>query len=421
MSGTGQPVSRGAGGQAEEVSWRPVWEDEAGRAGRRRAALAPAQPGASPAAHGSPTGPPCWRRWPPPRTPSPASTPARRAASPALREGLVARLAFAEAAGWLAAAADRAWIHPRDLALAEAGLLGDFSAAALGGRGAAALPATSGVLGTPGRAGALLAEAADRLPDGATLAQGLALARALRRLASTGWDPLASPEAAAAALAPLSPEGAGTLRLWPERFAAWRSAALAVPRPGQSPGLPPLLTTATAAAAWLTAEALEDSLPTPAQALLLAAAVARRRGRAAGHPPALLEPGTHRATRHPAARRSRRLAGGLPEPGRRRRPARPRRTRPAARGRGGGRAPGGGESAEPAARRRRGGAACPGPDRPRPGPPARHHPAGRLAAAPAAAGRRRRQGGNRAKELPGLRRLMGKILTDDTQGPLVAW
>src|SRR5699024_5013881 len=87
------------------------------------------------------------------------------------------------------------------------------------------------------------------------------------------------PEAAAAALAPLGPEDAGTLRLWPERFAARRSAALVVPRPGQPRGLPPLLAAAAAASAWLTAEALEDNLPTPAQALLLAAAVARRRGR----------------------------------------------------------------------------------------------------------------------------------------------
>jgi hypothetical protein len=264
---------------AEDVSWRPAWEDE--EAGQEAAVPPWISPSRAARAlrHTEPD-------WPALLAPLATAEDAlsrldagAEAASAPLREGLVARLAFAEAAGWLAAAADRAWIHPRDLALAEAGLLGDFSAAALGGRGAAALPATSSTLGTPGRARALLAEAADRLPDGATLAQGLALARALRRLASTGWDPLASPETAAAALTPLSPEGAGTLRLWPAPFATWRSAALAVLRPSQSPGLPPLLTTATAAATWLTADALEDSLPTPAQALLLAAAVARRHGR----------------------------------------------------------------------------------------------------------------------------------------------
>ncbi|MBV1800605.1 helix-turn-helix domain-containing protein [Siccirubricoccus sp. G192] len=265
---------------ADEAPWRPVWEDE--EAGPEMAV----PPWISPSrARSLRRREPDWSALLVPLAAAEDALSrldaAAEAACPALREGLVARLAFAEAAGWLAAAADRAWIHPRDLALAEAGLLGDFSAAALGGRGAAALPATSGVLGTPGRARALLAEATDRLPDGTTLAQGLALARALRRLASTGWDPLASPEVAAAALAPLTPEGADVtaLRLWPERFAAWRSAALAVPRAGQPPGPPPLLAAAEAASAWLTAEVLQDSRPTPAQALLLAAAAARRRGR----------------------------------------------------------------------------------------------------------------------------------------------
>ena len=196
------------------------------------------------------------------------------AASPAVREGLVARLAFAEAAGWLASAADRAWIHPRDLALAEAGLLGDFAAAALGGRAAAALPATAGGLGSPGRAGAILAAEADRLPDGATLAQGLALARALRRLASlASWDPLAAP---AGLLQPLAAAGDGPLRLDPARLAAWRRAVLG---PGLDPGLPPLLAAGAAASGWMQAGVPEDGRPSPGQALLLAAAVARRRGR----------------------------------------------------------------------------------------------------------------------------------------------
>lgn len=195
---------------------------------------------------------------------------AAEAASPALREGLVARLAFAEAAGWLASAADRAWIHPRDLALAEAGLLGDFAAAALGGRGAASLPATAGGLGSPGRASAILAAEVDRLPDGATLAQGLALARSLRRLASlSSWNPLAAP---ADLLQPLLPADAEPLRLRPAALSAWRKAAL-------DPGLPPLLAAGLAAAGWLQAGVMEVGQPSPAQALLLAAAVLRRRGR----------------------------------------------------------------------------------------------------------------------------------------------
>lgn len=192
------------------------------------------------------------------------------AASGAVREGLVARLAFAEAAGWLATAADRAWIHPRDLALAEAGLLGDFAAAAIAGQGARAMPATAGGLGGAGRAAAILAAEVDRLPDGATLAQGLALARALRRLATVAsWDPLATP---AETLQPLAPAGAGALRIGAARFAAWREAAL-------DPGQPPLLGAGLAAATWMRAGAIEGNRAGPAQALLLAAAVARRRGR----------------------------------------------------------------------------------------------------------------------------------------------
>src|SRR3954468_12274564 len=117
--------------------------------------------------------PTCSGRSPPRRMPSPGWTRAPRRPPMRCVRVWVARLAFAEAAGWLASAADRAWIHPRDLALAEAGLLGDFAAAALGGRAAASLPATAGGLaqglGGHGRASAILAAEADRLPDGATL------------------------------------------------------------------------------------------------------------------------------------------------------------------------------------------------------------------------------------------------------------
>lgn len=192
------------------------------------------------------------------------------AASGPVREGLVARLAFAEAAGWLAGAADRAWIHPRDLALAEAGLLGDFAAAAIGDRAAETMPATAASLGGPGRAGAILAAEADRLPDGIDLARGLALARALRRLATmASWDPLADP---AAALRPLLADPAAALRLHPERLTAWRQGAL-------DRSLPPLLAAAAAAATWMRDGVAENGAPGPAGALLLAAAVARRRGR----------------------------------------------------------------------------------------------------------------------------------------------
>jgi hypothetical protein len=52
----------------------------------------------------------------------------------ALRAGLVARLAFRKAAGWLAA--NGAWVHPGDLALRAQGLTGRFDTASQLGRGA---------------------------------------------------------------------------------------------------------------------------------------------------------------------------------------------------------------------------------------------------------------------------------------------
>jgi hypothetical protein len=199
------------------------------------------------------------------------------AASEVVREGLVARLAFAEAAGWLAAAADRAWIHPRDLALAEASLLGGFGAAAVAGHGTTALPATASALGGTGRADLLLQAEADRLPDGATLLQGLALARALRRLVTlASGDPLDSLKTATAVLQPLEAPATAPLLLRPERFATWRKSTLAVAGAGQEVAL---LAATSAAAGWMAAGALEGSTPNPAQAMLLAAALLRRRGR----------------------------------------------------------------------------------------------------------------------------------------------
>jgi hypothetical protein len=50
------------------------------------------------------------------------------AASAAVQEGLRARIALREAAGWLAH--HGSWIHPTDLALREAGLGGSYTAAA---------------------------------------------------------------------------------------------------------------------------------------------------------------------------------------------------------------------------------------------------------------------------------------------------
>src|SRR3954447_4136322 len=67
---------------------------------------------------------------------------ARAEAAPApLRDGLIARLAFREAAGCLAA--EHAWVHPHDLALRDLLLTGGFDAAVRAGVPAHALPNTT--------------------------------------------------------------------------------------------------------------------------------------------------------------------------------------------------------------------------------------------------------------------------------------
>src|SRR6187399_3088066 len=57
-----------------------------------------------------------------------------------LRDGLGARMAVREAAGWLAH--HGSWVHPVDLALREAGVTGSYAAAELGMRLPSVLPAT---------------------------------------------------------------------------------------------------------------------------------------------------------------------------------------------------------------------------------------------------------------------------------------
>ena len=86
-------------------------------------------------------------------------------------EGLRARIAYREAAGWLAHA--RTWIHPRDLALRDAGLTGSYAVAAHAGRLDTELP-TMAAAGSP----------PDVVPSdqivGAALQLGPALAAACR-------------------------------------------------------------------------------------------------------------------------------------------------------------------------------------------------------------------------------------------------
>ena len=94
-------------------------------------------------------------------------------ASPAVQEGLRARLAYREAAGWLAH--HGAWIHPVDLTLRDAGLTGSTTAAQFGHRLPSVLPSSS------------LNGAVPEDPD---VAQALVMARQWRRLAELrSWVP----------------------------------------------------------------------------------------------------------------------------------------------------------------------------------------------------------------------------------------
>ncbi len=118
------------------------------------------------------------------------------AASAPVREGLWARLAFREAAGWLAHQGH--WIHPTDLALRDAGLTGSYAAAQLRHRLPSVLPATIGA-----------AEQMPEVPEDQEVALALTIARLWCRLSeSRTWQPLRDHDALAATLAPLG-EGRG--------------------------------------------------------------------------------------------------------------------------------------------------------------------------------------------------------------------
>jgi Tfp pilus assembly protein PilV len=100
--------------------------------------------------------------------------------SSAVVEGLRARLAYREAAGWLAHA--HTWIHPRDLALRDAGLTGSYTAAALAGRLDVELPTMSAQGSKP-----------DVVPSDDVVGSALRLARLWRRLAEhRTWRPVAN-------------------------------------------------------------------------------------------------------------------------------------------------------------------------------------------------------------------------------------
>ena len=190
---------------------------------------------------------------------------------PALRDGLIARLAFHEAAGWLAAT--HAWVHPHDLALRARTLTGGFDAALRAGTGQAALPNT---LASGETAWTMDADPLAPLRDEAGVAPALHLARLLWSLPRR-HDPLATIDAAAAVLAPLGHRPAADFDA--DRFARWRATwRPLVARRGSQPGpaLPPLLAAASAAQGWMEAGVTEK--PTAAQALAVAALLLARTG-----------------------------------------------------------------------------------------------------------------------------------------------
>jgi len=163
--------------KTDDESWfRPVWETDEDL---------------------EPPGPPRARRQPPePDFRHPLLEPLARAqdalakletavelASPAVADGLRARLSYREAAGWLAHA--HVWIHPHDLALRDRGLTSSYGIAFDAGRLDAEIPATTALEGT-----------FDAAPSDILVNQALRLARLWRRLAEMRtWRPLADTEA----------------------------------------------------------------------------------------------------------------------------------------------------------------------------------------------------------------------------------
>ena len=188
-------------------------------------------------------------------------------AADAVRDGLLARLALTEAAGFLAHA--HVWVHPLDLALREAGLTAPAALAALGA-GARALPHT--IAQPAGRLG-WEDPPFDTLPAADQgVADALALARLLRRLPGGGPHPFGSATATAATLTAL-----GARQLDPGRLAAWWDAHAPASPPrrrfgakrgeGRAPR-PPLLAGGVAAQAWMESGITDQA--DPGQALLAA-------------------------------------------------------------------------------------------------------------------------------------------------------
>jgi HTH DNA binding domain len=177
-------------------------------------------------------------------------------ASEPVREGLIARLAYAEAAGRLAS--QGITVHPVDLALRDSERIGrrDLWVRHRVGRKPSGVPAWD------------TGDAWLDMDENITAA--LALARLLQRLPAAD-NPLVSAARAAAWLGPLAP-GAGGFD--EQRFARWRAAH--GPDGRRPASHPALLRAAEAASAWMGSGIVDR--PDAAQALAIAAGFLRRAG-----------------------------------------------------------------------------------------------------------------------------------------------
>lgn len=263
--------------QEGENPLRPVWEDTPDETDADRG-LRPRRPAGSDR-QTPPDAPGDWRGLLVPlcvATDALARLDARAAAAdPVVRDGLLARLAFIEAAGCLAHA--HAWAHPLDLAMREAGLTASTALAATGA-GHRTLPQT---FGGPAAPRDWTDPPFEALADSdRSMAEAMALARALRRFAGRAGATADARDV----MATLQTLGADLTE--PDQFATWWRAATPAPMPRRTrfgrrdgegtapPPLPVLLLAAQAAETWMEAGFTAD--PTPAQAAFLAAAVLAR-------------------------------------------------------------------------------------------------------------------------------------------------
>jgi hypothetical protein len=176
------------------------------------------------------------------------------AASAAVVEGLRARLAFREAAGWLGHA--HTWLHPRDLALRDAGVTGSYAAAALADRLHAELPAMTRQGASP-----------DVVPSDDVAGAALRLARLWRRLAEhRTWRPIRDPAAVRQTFASLGWPVAGD----DDAIDDWLASVSA-----RDPG-PALIRAARGARAWINRQGHAD--PLAADGLFFAACLWREAG-----------------------------------------------------------------------------------------------------------------------------------------------